>query len=59
MLSTSINTESSVFLSLNWTPRTGDTNYISPYHSIYSSFPKKLNSLKSESIEIEFEVEVS
>ena len=60
MLSTSINTESSVVLSLNWTPRTGDTNYISPYHSIYSAaFSKKSNSLKSESIEIEFEVEVS
>ena len=60
MLSTSIDTESSVVLSLTWSPRTGDTNYISPYHSIYSAyFSKKTNSLKSESIEIEFEVEVS
>ena len=44
MLSSSIDTESSVVLSLNWTPRTGDTNYLSPYHSIYSaSFSKKSN----------------
>ena len=60
MLSSSIDTESSVVLYLNWTPRSGETNYISPYHSIYSaSFSKKSNSLKSEVVEIEFEVEVS
>ena len=56
MLSYSIDTESSVVLSLNWTPRTGDTNYLSPYHSIYSA---SFSSSKSKSIEIEFEVEVS
>ena len=60
VLSASVDAESSVVLSLNWTPRTGETNYLSPYHSIYSaSFSKKSNSLKSEAVEIEFEVEVS
>ena len=60
MLQASVDTEYSVVLNLNWTPRTGDTNYLSPYHSIYSAtFSKKSNSLKSDIIEIEFEVEVS
>ena len=60
MLSSSIDTESSVVLYLNWSPRSGETNYISPYNSIYSaSFSKKSNSLESEAVEIEFEVEVS
>ena len=60
MLSASVDTEFSVLLNLNWTPRIGDTNYISPYHSIYSAtFSKKSNSLKSDIIEIEFELEVS
>ena len=60
MLSVSVNTELSVVLNVDWTPRTGDTNYLSPYHSIYSAtFSKKTNSLKSDIIEIEFEVEVS
>ena len=49
MLSSSVDTEFSVLFNLNWTPRTGDTNYLSPYHSIYSAtFSKKSNNLKSE-----------
>ena len=60
MLSVSVNTELSVVLNADWTPRAGDTNYLSPYHSIYSAtFSKISNSLKSDIIEIEFEVEVS
>ena len=60
MLSPSVDTEFSVLLNLNWTPRNGETNFISPYHSIYSAtFSKNSNSLKSDIIEIEFEVEVS
>ena len=60
MLSASVDTEFSLLFYLIWTPRTGDTNYLSPYHSIYSAtFSKKSNNLKSDIIEIEFEVEVS
>ena len=60
MLSPSVDSQNSLKLSLNWTPRAGETNYLSPYHSIYRAyFSKDSNSLTSEVYEIEFELEVS
>ena len=60
MLTPSVDSQYNVKFSLNWTPRTGETNYISPYHSIYRAFiSKNSDLLTSEVYEIEFELEVS
>ena len=61
MLSPSVNNfESSVALSLSWEARNGDTNYLSPYHSIFRAFlAKNEYELGSTAYEIEFEVEAS
>lgn len=59
MLSPTVNPES-LSLSLEWTARDGDTDYLSPYHSIYNAYiSKESNSFQSEAFEIEFELEVS
>ena len=60
MLKKSVNTQYSVTLSLDWSANSGDTNYLSPYHSIYTAyFSKNANDLKSEEYEIQFELETS
>ena len=62
MLSQFVNTQPSLTLFLQWNAKDGDTNYLSPYHSIYSAYISKesnSNSLKSELYEIEFELETS
>ena len=60
MLSTTVDTEESLSLSLVWNAREGDTDYLSPYHSIYTAFiSKEQNSFKSEVYELQFELEVS
>ena len=60
MLSPSVDSQYSVKISLNWTPKAGETNYISPYHSIYRAYiSANSESLTSEVYEIEFELEVS
>ena len=56
----SVNTEPSLVISLNWEAVDGETNYISPYHSIYrANLTKIINSLETTLYEIEFEVEAS
>ena len=62
MLSQFVNTQPSLTLFLQWNAKEDDTNYLSPYHSIYSAYISKesnSNSLKSELYEIEFELETS
>ena len=61
MLSTSASSQSSnVVLSFYWDAKSGETNYISPYHSIYTGYiSKNSNNLKTTLYEIEFEVETS
>ena len=60
MLSASVDTQYGTILSLDWTAKTGETNYISPYHSVYRAYiSKNSNSLKTTLYEIEFELEVS
>ena len=61
MLTASVSSQSSnVVLSFDWEAKSGETNYISPYHSIYTGFiSKNSNSLKTTLYEIEFEVETS
>ena len=59
MLSPTVNSES-LSLSLEWKARDGDTDYLSPYHSVYNAYiSKDSNSLESEVYELEFELEVS
>ena len=59
ILSPSVNTQS-LSVSLEWNSRDGDTDYLSPYHSLYNAYiSKESNSLKSEAYEIQFELEVS
>ena len=59
MLSPTVNSEL-LSLSLEWKARDGDTDYLSPYHSIYNAkISKESNSLESEVYELEFELEVS
>lgn len=60
MLTPSVNTQSSLSISCEWRAKDGDTNYISPYHLVYTAgISKDSNSLKSEVYKIEFEVETS
>ena len=60
MLSASVDTTYQPILSLVWTAKSGERNYISPYHSVYRAYISKTsNSLGSEIFEIEFELEVS
>ena len=56
----SVESKNPLTLSFNWEPKSGQTNYISPYHLIYRGFfTRNANGLKSTSYEVEFEVEVS
>ena len=55
-----ISTEPSLALSLLWNAEDGQTNYISPYHSIYTAnLSKTEKDVTTVPYEIEFEVEAS
>ena len=55
-----ISTEPSLSLSLLWNAKDGQTNYISPYHSIYTAnLSKTEKDVTTVPYEIEFEVEAS
>jgi hypothetical protein len=59
MLAASASTETGT-LSLDWEAKSGETSYISPYHSIYRAcISRDAKSLRSSVYDIEFEVEVS
>ena len=60
VLKSSVDTQYTITLSLDWSAKSGETNYLSPYHSIYTAyFSKSSNSLRSEEYEIQFELETS
>lgn len=47
-------------LSFSWEAKSGEENYLSPYHSIYSAYiSSSSNSLKTTLYEVQFELEVS
>lgn len=47
-------------LSFAWEAKSGEENYLSPYHSIYSAYiSSSSNSLKTTLYEVQFELEVS
>mgnify|MGYP006873077304 CR=1 FL=1 len=56
----SVESKDPLTFSFDWEPKSGQTNYISPYHLVYRAFfTRNANGLKSTSYEVEFEVEVS
>ena len=60
MLKASMSASQSGVVTFGWEAKEGETNYISPYHLIYTASIGKVpnsNSLKSEIFDIEFQVE--